>query len=115
MLKEIFPNNWWEMAPSEFNKARADLFAMTEAVDRDKDKSLKDVSILNCFNLGESARNVPGSAREQRGFANPEFEMVLVRPDNTVISRNVQHQYARKCICWNEFTVYKYKSSQRGI
>ena len=49
MLKEIFPDAWWNMAPSEFNKARADLFAMTEAVDRDKDKSLKDVSITNYF------------------------------------------------------------------
>ena len=49
MLREIFPATWWEMSPTEFNKARADLFAMTEAVDRDKDKSLKDVSINTCL------------------------------------------------------------------
>ena len=51
MLREIFPATWWEMSPTEFSKARADLFAMTEAVDRDKDKSLKDVSINSLIRL----------------------------------------------------------------
>ena len=44
MVRELFPEDWEKKEEAELQKARADFAAIVEAVDKDKDKSLKAVS-----------------------------------------------------------------------
>ena len=44
MVRELFPEDWEKKEEAELVKARADFAAIVEAVDKDKDKSLKAVS-----------------------------------------------------------------------
>ena len=64
MVKEIFPEKWLELDPADLAKRRAELAAIVESIDSEKEKSLKAV----CNIFSSLSRSVyPSSAREGQG------------------------------------------------
>ncbi len=43
MVRELFPDNWEASSKVDIEKARIDLAAIAESIDKEKEKSLREV------------------------------------------------------------------------